>query len=158
MRALVVYYTRTGHTRTVAEAIAKELQCDVEEIIDTEKRSGPAGFILSGRQATKKELTKIEPLKKDPAGYDVVIIGTPVWALTMSTAVRTYIMEKKDRFKKVAFFLTFGGLGAEPTFRDLEELCGKKPEATLAVNTIAIKSDVYGDSVRQFSRGIKGTT
>ncbi|OPY25352.1 MAG: flavodoxin [Methanocella sp. PtaU1.Bin125] len=156
MRALLVYYSRTGHTRKIAEEITKELQCDMDEIIDTVNRSGAGGFMTCGRQATKKELTKILPPKKDPSQYDVVIIGTPVWALTMSSPVRTYIVENKDKLKKVAFFITFGGFGAESTFHDLEDLCGKAASGTLAINTPSLKEGNYLDGVKQFSEIIKG--
>jgi len=54
MRALVVYYSRTGHTKKVGDGIAKELQCDSEELIDTVNRSGPIGWLNSGRQAMRK--------------------------------------------------------------------------------------------------------
>lgn len=156
MRALLVYYSRTGHTRKIAEAIAKELQCDVDEIVDTAKRSGPGGFMLSGRQATKKELTKIEPPKKDPSQYDIVIIGTPVWATTMSAPVRTYVAENKARLKRVAFFCTLGGFGVESVFHDLEDLTGKTADGTLAINTPSLKEGNYTDSVKQFADIIRG--
>jgi len=156
MKALLVYYSRTGHTRTIAEELSKELQCDTEEIIDTVNRSGPGGFLTSGKQATKRELTKIEPAKKDPSQYDIVIIGTPVWALTMSTPVRTYIVENKNKLKRVAFFCTLGGFGVESVFHDLEDLSGKTADGTLAINTPGIKEGSYRDSVKQFSDIIRG--
>jgi flavodoxin len=43
MKTLVVYYSRTGTTRKVAEAIAGILRCDIEEVVDTKKRSGILG-------------------------------------------------------------------------------------------------------------------
>ncbi|MBE3088681.1 MAG: flavodoxin family protein, partial [Actinobacteria bacterium] len=42
---LVVYYSRTGTTRKVAEYITKQLGADMEEIIDMKKRSGIWGFL-----------------------------------------------------------------------------------------------------------------
>lgn len=150
MRTLVVYFSRTGNTRTVGNEIARELSCDVEEIIDTVNRAGPLGYINSGRQATMKELTKLQPLKKDPSQYELVVIGTPVWAATMSTPVRTFLVENKDKLKKVAFFATLGGVGADGTFNGMEELAGKKPEATFTVNTVDLKKGAYGDGLRKF--------
>jgi len=73
---LVVFYSRTGTTKKVAEAIATKLGCDIEEIIDTKSRRGLLGFLRSGLEATLKRLTTIEEIKNDPASYDVVIIGT----------------------------------------------------------------------------------
>ena len=50
MRSLVVYYSRTGVTKKVAEAISQMLGADIEEIIDRRDRRGPKGFFTGGRE------------------------------------------------------------------------------------------------------------
>lgn len=55
---LVVYYSRTGATRKVAEYITKQLGADMEEIIDMKKRSGIWGFLIGGRDALRKKKRK----------------------------------------------------------------------------------------------------
>jgi flavodoxin len=37
MKSLVVYYSRTGKTKFVAETIAAELGSEIEEIVDLKK-------------------------------------------------------------------------------------------------------------------------
>ena len=148
---LVVYYSRTGNTRKVAEAIAGELKCDIEEIIDLKDRSGALGYMKSGKDATLKNLTEIRDIEKNPGDYATIIIGTPVWAWTMSTAVRTYITRFSDRFKSVAFFCTMGGSGDKGTFEAMEELCGKHPIMTLAILQSEIEKDSYRDKVKYFA-------
>jgi len=156
MQALVVYYSRTGNTKKVGAEIAKELQCDNEELADTVNRSGILGWIKSGRQASGGALTKLMPAQNDPSKYDVVIIGTPVWAGNVSTPVRTYIAENKDKIKKVAFFCTEGSRGAEKTFATMSGLSDKKAIATLAVNAKDISSGDYKEKVKKFASEIKG--
>ena len=155
MKALVVYYSRTGHTGKVAAELAKELQCDKEEIVDTVNRSGPIGWLQSGRQASSNAMTKLKPMEKDPAQYDIVIIGTPVWAANVSTPARTYIAENKAKFKKVAFFLTLGSRGAEATLKNMTELSGKTPAGTLAITAKDLSSGAYADSVKKFAAELK---
>lgn len=155
MKALVVYYSRTGNTRKAGEELAKELSCDVEEIVDTVNRSGPIGWVMAGKQASSKELTKLRPLEKDLSRYDIVIIGSPVWAGTMSTPVRTLIAENKDKLKKVAFFITLGGTGDASAFRSMEEACGKKPIATLALRTGDVKKGDYVEALKKFVGELK---
>lgn len=154
-KALVVYYSRTGTTRKVAQAISKEMQCDIEEIIDTKDRTGAIGYMLAGRDATKKKLTVISPIMKDPGLYDIVIIGTPIWAFTMSTPVRTYIEENKDKFKDVAFFCTQGGSGSERAFKHMEELCKKSPVGCLELKTLEVVKEMYSEKVNDFVESIK---
>jgi flavodoxin len=155
MQALVVYYSRTGHTKKVGEELAKALPADVEEIIDTANRSGPIGWMMSGRDATGRKLATIQPVKKDPANYDIVVIGTPIWASNMSSPVRTYITDNKAKFKNVAFFCTEGSTGSEKTFAEMEEVIGKKPKATLTITTADLKSGSDADKVKKFADDIK---
>jgi flavodoxin len=109
MKSLVVFYSRTGTTKRIGEALAQLLECDNEELVDTKKRSGPLGFVSAGRDAQAKNLTTLADIKHDPALYDLVILGTPMWGGTLSGAMRTYISANKSKFKRVAFFCTQGG-------------------------------------------------
>jgi len=120
MKALVVYYSRTGHTKEIAETIADMLSCSREEIIDTKKRSGPLGFMRSGYQTKKKSLTDIKDLETDVSVYDLVIVGTPVWGGTVSVPVRTFLHQYKDLLKSVAFFSTHGGEDTQDEFNEME--------------------------------------
>jgi len=133
MKTLVVYYSRTGTTRIVAEAAAKALGADIEEIRDLKNRKGPLGFVISCKDGGMKKTAEIEPLEKDPANYDMVLIGTPVWANSMSCAVRTWFRQKKDALSKLAFFSTTRVSGIETCFRDMEAEGGKSPVAVLGL-------------------------
>jgi flavodoxin len=134
MKTLVVFYSRDGHTKAVAQEIAKTLGADLEEIVDKKSRQGIIGWLLGGRDATKKRDTEIGPLKCDPAAYELVAIGTPIWAWNMAPAVRTYLTQNKGKVKSAAFFCTQGGSGGEKTFGYMEEILGLKPKATLELN------------------------
>jgi len=153
-KTLVVFYSRTGNTKKVAEEIANALKCDIEEIIDTKDRSGASGYLASGRDAMKKKLTGIKEIKNDPSQYDLIILGTPVWAAKMSTPVRTYISQNKEKLKNVAFFCTMGGSGDVKTFVDMEEATGKKPAATMTVLAKEIKKAEYKAKVEKFVKAL----
>jgi flavodoxin len=106
MKSLVVYYTRTGNAKFIAEKIAANIGADAEEIIDLKKRSGPIGFLLGGKDATQSKETKIGETKHSPKDYTLIIIGTPVWSSSPTPAIRTYINHNDLSGKKVAIFLT----------------------------------------------------
>jgi Flavodoxins len=107
MKSLVVYYSRTGKTKFVAESIAAQLGADLEEVVDLKKRGGTLGWINSGKDASRKSLTEIAPTQKSIADYDLVVIGTPIWAWAPTPAFRTYISKNSLAGKKVALFYTF---------------------------------------------------
>jgi flavodoxin len=109
LKSLVVYYSRTGNARFVAETIAAEMGADVEEVVDLKKRSGVLGYLSGGSAARQGKETEIAPTKKVPANYDLIIVGTPVWAARPTPAITTYIKKNDLAGKKVAFFFTQGG-------------------------------------------------
>ncbi len=78
MKTLVVFYSRTGITRKVAETIARALSGDVEEIVAKENRSDFSGYGLSREEAVLKKPAAIKATKRDPARYDLTIVGTPI--------------------------------------------------------------------------------
>jgi menaquinone-dependent protoporphyrinogen IX oxidase len=155
MKVLVVYYSRSGHTRKVGETIADMLACDKEEIIDTVKRSGPIGWLRSGYQSMRKSFTKIEALERDVSGYDLVIIGTPVWAHIASVPVRTFMHRYKDDLNNVAFFSVHGGKDAQDEFNEMETLSGKKPARLLSLCEKEVNNDSYLTGAKQFATDIK---
>ena len=146
MKTLVIFYSRTGNTRKVAESISKALKSDLTEIFPKQEFKGFFGFFRGGFQAAMQKTPKIKPIKKKE--YDLVVIGTPVWAGNMSSPVRTFL--KKLKPKSVAFFATKGNsLGK--TFIEMEKLT-KKPIATFSLKTAQVKGKF---SVTSFTKKLK---
>lgn len=134
MRTLIVYYSLTGTTRKVAEQLSKRLRADMEEIVDKKKRSGILGSISANLDAFLKRSTGIGESKCFPGEYDLVLIGTPVWAFTITPAVRSYLEKYKNNLKKVAFFCTKGGSPGKPALFEMAKISGHKPAALLELN------------------------
>jgi flavodoxin len=158
MNALVVFYSRTGTTKNVAEAIASSLDCDIEEIIDTKNRLGFLGVLSAGWSAIFRKLTVIEEITKNPGEYDIVIVGGPVWAGRAGSAARTYLSQYKDRFRQVAFFCAGGGPGQQGVFTDMAELCGKEPVAFLEVTAKEVGKGEHSVKIGEFVSQISTQT
>ncbi|MBN2458233.1 hypothetical protein JXB31_03835 [Candidatus Woesearchaeota archaeon] len=160
MRSLVVFYSRTGTTRTVAHEIRKCLGSDICEIKADNYPRGPIGYLMAGWDAMAKKLPDIKYHKGMtgvPSGYDVVLIGTPVWGFTMASPVRSYITQNKGRFRKLAFFCTQGGSGSDQTFSSMEELSGLKASAKLALTKKRVKQGSYLEYVKGFTGSLNGS-
>lgn len=125
MKVLVVFYSRSGQTKKVAENLANNLKSDMEEIIDLTDRSGIKGWLLGGRDAMKGSLTEIK-VTKNPKNYDLVIIGTPIWAGKEVPAVKSYVAKFKKEIKNLVVFSTAHVNGVKKAIRDLEKVWGKK--------------------------------
>jgi flavodoxin len=134
-KILIVYYSRTGMTRAVAELLAAQLLCDIEDITEVTNRTGARGYFQCMREAMFKRGAVIHPPVKDPADYDLVVIGTPVWAWSVAPPVSGYIVANKARLPEVAFFCTLGNTGAERVFAQLRRLTGRSPLGQVAFKT-----------------------
>ena len=124
-KVLVVYYSLTGNTKFIAEHISKELNADIEEvkpIKDLDPDSGTK-YLWGGMKATMKSKPKLEDLKYNPLEYDFIILGTPVWAWTLSPSIRSYCSKFDFDDKKVALFTSSAGDGkkAMGRFKDFME-------------------------------------
>ena len=93
-------------------------------------------------------------MRFNPAEYDLVIVGTPVWAGTVSAPVRTYLEKYKGSFKKIVFFCTMGGNKGSKTLAVMESLSDKKPEYTLALTDREIISGVSINKIESMIKSI----
>ena len=132
-RTLVVFYSRSGTTRRIAQALSGALKCDLEEITEPRPRTGFLGYLRSLLEARRKLPSIIAPKKRDVSSYDLVVIGTPVWAWSLSSPVRAYLTATARQLPEVAFFCTLGTRGSESAFAQMTAIVGKKPRAVCAI-------------------------
>ncbi|MFW6157890.1 MAG: flavodoxin family protein [Planctomycetota bacterium] len=154
-RVLVVFYSRTGTTDKVAQALAAELGADTEEVIDMKRRRGPLGFAASIKDALLKKTTRIKETKHAPSAFNLVLVGTPVWAGSVAPAIRRYLEQNRDGLTRPVFFLTTASTGIEHTFEQMGEICGKEPLATFSLLTREVKKGEHRDKVRAFAEHVR---
>lgn len=112
MKKLVVYYSKTGNTKFIAETIANEVKADIKQIERIkERRNGITLYMFGGFEATFKVKPKIKPLNINFKDYDLIFIGTPVWAFNINPAVRSFYKKEKFTNKKVGLFYCSAGNG-----------------------------------------------
>jgi flavodoxin len=133
VKTLVVYYSKTGNTRTVAEAIAGKLGSDLQEVNEQGAAQAPA---------------------KDPSAYDLVVVGTPVNGFSPSIPIQGYLKENRGRLPNVALYATYS-LWPAGTLGGMEKLAGKKPVASGAFKSREIKLGQIGGKVDGFVEALR---
>jgi flavodoxin len=154
-KVLVVFYSRSGHTRAIAHALSECIPCDVEEIVDKTDRAGLIGYVRSALDAALRRRANLLPTRVDPADYDLVIVGTPVWNASVSVPVRTFLELYSGKLRHVAFFLSHGGTGRRRVFRQMERLAGAKPLAKLAVREKTVDHGELKSNVDPFVEEVR---
>jgi len=107
----------------------------LEEIVDRQGRAGPFGYLRSFVEALKPRPADIVLSKRDASAYELVVIGTPVWAGSVSSLVRAYLVANRARLKQVAFFCSFGRRGEQLALAQMHALAGKSPLAECKITT-----------------------
>lgn len=157
-KVLVVYYSRTGNTKRVAEDIARALGADMELLVDKKDRSGASGYLIAGKDAARENQADLAPVTKDPAAYDLVVVGTPVWAWNMTPAARAWLAAHKDALKTVAFFTLAGQTKPDKIVAKMEALAGKKAVAFTGFFDGELKEknkEVYDQKLNAFIAALK---
>ncbi|MBQ9214983.1 MAG: NAD(P)H-dependent oxidoreductase [Bacteroidales bacterium] len=112
-KILVIYYSQSNTTKTVAQEIQKQLGCDIAEIECVEPYTGDFGAVIGRWQQEQKDgkTAEIKPLSKNVADYDVIFLGYPIWGGTYASPVATFLKNTDFQGKKVVPFCTFGSGG-----------------------------------------------
>ncbi len=108
LRSLIVYYSKTGNARWVAQTLAAEIGADVEEVVEVKKQPSVFGVLRGISIRWQSHETEIAPIVRSPADYDLTIIGTPVWGGKPTPAIMAYLKKTDLSEKRVAVFFTQG--------------------------------------------------
>jgi len=155
MRTLVTYFSRTGQTSRVAKEIAKRCGAHLDPIHPQVQEIVWLGGWHYNWQALVHAAPPIQRPARNPAHYDLVVIGVPISRVGLAPPVRSYVRAYAARIQQIAFFCAEGEGIEERGFAELSKLCGKQPVATLAVTrkslpTIASRAQLidFVDSLR----------
>ncbi len=114
MKTAIVYYSMSGNTELIANKIAQNLD-DADLIrIDPVKAypsTGAKKFIWGGKAAVMGNKPELRHYEFDADKYDLVIIGTPVWASTFAPPIRSFVEENREALtsKKIAVYTSASG-------------------------------------------------
>ncbi|MFB6085935.1 MAG: flavodoxin family protein [Halodesulfurarchaeum sp.] len=155
-KALVVYYSRTGTTESVAEKIANQLpDPDVARIRPRRERRYLSWLV---RSAIPGSTVAIHPVSADLSAYDAVFLGSPKWTLSCPP-VNAYLEDADLQGKTVGLFVTYGGFDEERFTRSLADRLrsrGCAVPATLLVKRDRANGDHLEDRVNRFVREVLG--
>jgi flavodoxin len=146
-KVLILYYSRTGNTRLCCEALQKALDADMLEIKDCKSRSGGWGFFTGAIGSLFNVHTTIEPLHPDLSRYRNIIIASPIWTGTLSTAIRTLIDENRWDGKNVVLLTTTNAAEKEKYIEKSRARVAQRGARVLGYYQVVVKNEVNGKRV-----------
>jgi len=158
-RLLVAYYSYTGNTKRIAQALAEKLQnfCDVEkvEIVPTRRRCYLHWIAYSFVPDSEVEIDNSE---MELSHYDVVLLGFPKWTFScppLNRFIRKLRSLNKPRFY---LFMTCGGFDEQrflDSFTHKLVRMGCNVAGSLTIERKQIQRETYPESVDSFAKGIQ---
>lgn len=130
MKTLITYYSYSGHTDKVinimAEALRKKGEVKIQRLKPKDEIKSFLGQCMAARAGKRAELEG--EVTFDASPYDLVIIGSPVWACLPVPSVNTYLDKLSSlNGKKAAIVLTSGsGLGVKGCFKHIRNILEAK--------------------------------
>lgn len=158
MRALILFYSRSGTTRLAAEALAHSLGADLSEIGAVRYRMAVLGYVRAAYDSLKRVLPPITVSASLCRSYDLLVLGTPIWTSYPAAPMRAFLSQNPKLPDRVALFVTYGG--HSPPEKALDELAALLPDtpvATLALQADEVRAGRTVDVAGSFAGGLLNT-
>ena len=109
MKTLIVYYSLTGNTRLICEALKKNMSADIQRLREQRQYNRISAYVTGLAAALSGSGRAILPLEEDVSAYDRIVIAAPVWAAHLAPPVVTFLRCYDLRNKPVYVLLTHTG-------------------------------------------------
>ena len=131
LKTLVVYYSWSGNSRSIANELRSILNCDVVEILPATPYTTDYNTMLNVAQS---EISAIDANGSYPAitnnldsigDYDTIFICYPLWWSRMSTLTQSFLHKHSEKLngKTIALICTSGSSGISGTVADARRIC-----------------------------------
>lgn len=110
-KVLVVYYSKSGNTKAIAEMIQAKTHGDIYEIetVNSYPRERPAAAEIPKQERETGQLPALKGQLPVVSQYDIIFVGSPIWWYTAATPVMSYLRDTDFQGKVVAGFYTVAG-------------------------------------------------
>lgn len=142
-KALVVYFSHSGNTESVAREIQRQTGADIFEIVPAAPYTTDYNTLLDVAQNEKRDNARpaISGAVENPDDYDIIYLGYPNWWADMPMVLYTFLDTYDLSGKTIAPFVTSGGSGFSNTIATIESL---EPDAAVT-DGLAIRDSAAGD-------------
>jgi flavodoxin len=111
VKALVIYYSYDDSTKIIAEEISDTVDGDILRLVPVEGQSASrVRYIWDDRSVDMDPRPALENFDLSVQDYNLIFLGTPVWAMSYAPPLETFLASVDIREKNIALFCTHEGL------------------------------------------------
>ena len=124
-RTLIVYFSWSGNTRTVANIIHEITGSNIVEIEPEEPYPDVYNEVVARFQNERDNniLPSLRTQVENMNDYDTLIVGSPIWGGLLSPPVKSFLAGYDLSGKKILPFCTHGGSGTAQSVDNIREVC-----------------------------------
>ncbi len=159
VKVLIIYYSETGTTEKVANSLADTIKntgitVDIEKITPKEAYNQETMQDVVKKQFTDKIYPEINPVNKNIADYNLIIIGTPAWFGQPAQPLIGYLQSQDFTGKKVAIYSTFGGNAGDVLKNTESYIKGATFLPGVTLKGEEVKADKYLEALKPWALGL----
>lgn len=147
---LVVYYSRTGTARQVAQQLGRIAQAHVGEIIDSKPRTGFRGDLRCVLDALLRREPKFRYAGPAPTRYRSVILVAPVWLRHLAAPMRAFLARGPQLPRHVGVVSVMAREGAYRAVQEVADAIRRNPAAVLAIRQQEVLNGTAAPSMERF--------
>lgn len=125
MENKVLFFTRSGNSKRIAEKAAEKLGCEALEITDDVSWKGFFGFIKGGFYSINQKITRVL-VENDynVSEADAIVLVVPLWAGNSAPAGYSFLLKEMKNIKKLYMVICNDGSDVEKAYNKLENMVG----------------------------------
>lgn len=129
-RSAVVYLSRSGNTRVIAEALSRRFGAEIFEVLPRDPWPADYDEMVAWASRMRESSTPL-PLAgtANLAEVGTVFLGSPTWGMALPAPMQSFLAGHDLAGKSVLPFVTHGGYGPGDS---IETMRGMAPEAAFA--------------------------
>ena len=143
-KILVVYFSQTGNTETVANFIHEAVGGDIVKLETEQTYTSDYNELLDVAQEERRNNARpaLRTQINNMAEYDTIFLGYPIWWGDMPMPIYTFLDNYDLSGKTIAPFVTSGGSGLSGTPQDIQ---AEEPNAAVTEG-LSIRDNNVGSS------------
>lgn len=154
-RILVVFHSRTGTCRQLAELLCAQQGWPRGEVVGRCARSGAGGSWRCALDTLLRRRPDIVYDGPDPAGYDAVVLVSPVWIYGLAAPMRSFVDQQRDALKRVAVLSVVGSAGASNAVAEVDRLLRRAPLVAAAFTARAVADGSCATRLQAFGKALQ---
>jgi flavodoxin len=157
-RTAIIFYSRSGTGRAVAERLATASGWPAWEIRDAKPRAGLSGDL----RCVVDSLFKRSPAYRyDGPELDVldhVVLVAPVWLRSLAAPMRAFLKTEASFLPAYSVICVMSGVGGFRAVDDIATLAGKKPRSILLLKQADVLAEECDASLFRFKEQVAAAT